>query len=223
MQTISEIKDGLKSFVRACAVCGTLPWRGEGKVLCAYCGEFLIKNARLTAREVRDNNGSEPMSFFAYSLWQWREHDSAVGELIRQMKGGGDNKVAGYMATLFLEKWFMSRGPLNDKIIFIPAPPRNKNEKDHARVLAESFSRQTGGEIFAGLERIQKNEQKLRDENERKTQKLNLNQAFNAHGKSVVFIDDVIVTGNTIAAAYAALGQPAKFSSWCLADRVRLC
>lgn len=144
-----------------------------------------------------------------------------MGRIVRRLKGGGAEEVYDYFAQLFLCRWQAWKGSRVEPPIFIPAPPRREGDKDHSYQLAESFARFTGGVMYAPLKRETQKQQKRLDKSERQEIKVAATalDAEIACG-NVIFVDDVIVTGSTMAAAYEVLRRPKRFMAWCLADRV---
>jgi predicted amidophosphoribosyltransferase len=208
-----EIKPA--DFLRACAACGGMPLKIRKGPFCGFCEKFFLKNAGLISR-AHEN-------WSAHSLWRWETDDSVVGEVIRRLKGGGDENVYDYFAQIFLQQWFMAKGRITKEIIVIPAPARESDKKDHAFCFARSLAKQLSAEFISPLLRPSAEQQKLRNKLERREQIFTAKGDFAAANKLVVFVDDVIVTGGTIDAAYIALNSPKNFLAWCLADRMRLC
>jgi predicted amidophosphoribosyltransferase len=202
-------------FLRACVACGGLPLRARKGPLCSFCEKFFLKNAGLISRL--------HTHWSAHSLWRWEDDASVVGEVVRQLKGGGDENVYDYFAQIFLQQWFMAKGRIDKEVVVIPAPSRDNAKKDHAYCFARSIAKILGAEFATPLLRASKEEQKSRNEIERHLQTFKTREPFHANGRMIIFVDDVIVTGGTIEAAYAALNEPTNFVAWCLADRVRLC
>lgn len=210
------------SCFRICVGCGAHPKSYFGGPMCAKCEKFLLEKSSIHSR-IEDGWSS-------HSLWPWVDEASVVGRTVRRLKGGGPPQTFDYYTNLFWSRWLQKRGSQIDKsFLFVPAPARDFEKDDHASCLAKSFARETRGEFAKILKRVSQEQQKLRGKSERQQTEMEFvpmidgakRQMPSIAKRTVIFVDDVIVTGSTARAAYEALGRPPRFMTWCLADRIR--
>lgn len=200
-------------FFRVCSLCGRLPFI-RGAILCLSCEREVLGRSKLYKR------GRE--GWASYSLWKWDDHHSFGGEIVRKLKGGGPAPVYDYFAELYLSRWLNGHPGFEfSKSIFVPAPPRDETGYDHAFCLARSFAKWTGSRHAQPLRRVTNEQQKFHDEAKRATLRFDVTSKID-RTQNIIFVDDVIVTGNTAKGAYEALNRPPTFMAWCLVDRARL-
>lgn len=133
------------------------------------------------------------------------------------------------MATKFWTQYYALETFSSRDLIFIPAPARFEKEDDHASLFAKELSRLFGSPSLKLLRRVSQAEQKGMSREERAQNRLALREAFNLPSgnglaqslgeKKIVFVDDLLVSGQTARAAYIALGKPKNFEAWTIAYR----
>ena len=107
--------------------------------------------------------------------------------------------------------------PPNARLIPVPsARPRN-----HARGFAREIARWSGWPVVEALSATggTRAAQKQLSRGARRGRRFVRSCETLPRDASLILVDDVITSGATAEAAFRALGRPANFRVWCLADR----
>jgi predicted amidophosphoribosyltransferase len=99
----------------------------------------------------------------------------------------------------------------------------SEGKKDHAYIFALELAKIYGGDFADVLTRSSRLTQKELSRHERKN--VSFDSCFQAWGsrQRVVLVDDILTTGSTASACYAALGKPQNFEVWTLVYRELSC
>lgn len=202
----------LKDFVcfsRACAHCGAL-W-GKTDLFCEGCW-------RLCEDFFSEKLEFPEYPFTAKTLFRWEKDElrSLKSQLLLSLKGGGLEPAVARLAWYFAQRDTEAEAAPR---IFVPAPAKTAGAKDHAFRWAHALADRYGGAVHPVLSRQNEGEQKGKTLAERRQSQMGLLGGFDPGGREVVFVDDLIASGNTVIAAFAALNRPKKFSAWAIAHR----
>jgi predicted amidophosphoribosyltransferase len=194
--------------LRACLNCGS--WINVRTFFCIGCH-------RRCLIQFQNNLETRHENIVIKSLFRWPPGKSDVlSALILQMKGES-KKAWAIWADEFILKW---EGPtFKDGVILVSS--ESSTGKKHAQNWAEALSNRLGYPHFCPLRPIQLlNAQKALNRAERAKRKFDLNEEFSKGSNNrVIFVDDVVTTGQTAKAAYKALGYPLHFEVWSLIYR----
>jgi predicted amidophosphoribosyltransferase len=193
------------SFLKICIYCQSL--YSSKSTLCSYCNEQIIN--RLEYKTFVNEHG-----YKVHYLYDWypRKDDFMSSILILSKKQKCEqfwNVFTKPLASFFYEKIDL----------FIPSPTKNKSILDHAAMLALGLERQysqlhaSSGTALFSLEKNQTQTQRLRTKQQRLSINIRL-ATFKLPCKKVnniMFVDDVITTGNTAKSAINSLKS--KFPS----------
>ncbi len=131
---------------------------------------------------------------------------------------------SGLKAKLSLQKSFYDQKDVPDSYcnspVIVPAPPGQKNFKDHAFYLSQSLSQLSGYHFFPLLSRLDSTsvQQKQKNKSHRRQLCFQLNNNV-SHLNDIIFVDDVLTTGSTAVAAREALSVSKNFIVFTLAWR----
>ncbi|KYG66645.1 hypothetical protein AZI86_06260 [Bdellovibrio bacteriovorus] len=117
--------------------------------------------------------------------------------------------------------------PRNFKIYVVPAPSK-KGQTDHAMLWAQGLSQALGAELLPCLRKTGQYAQRGADRGTRALIEMELieNNTDTVDFESQIlwiFADDIVTTGATARSAHIALGRPANFQIWALAQRSLSC
>jgi predicted amidophosphoribosyltransferase len=197
-------------WLRVCANCScSLP---PVDLLCKSCWRVLEKHIFTQYQEQRRHLAPFPVRY----LWEWRETESLVGELIYSMK----NATLPEAHQRLVDFWLQSYPFLISlkKPCVIVYPTKNLASEDHASFLAHALGKRL--EIPAHPLLIAPTSDFYRslgrDERYRRRKIVG---DLKISGKEIIFVDDVFTTGATATRAWEFLGQPARFQVCVLAYR----
>lgn len=190
---------------------------------CPLCGCWLKINpgfCELCQTDLREQ--FQPQAYFHYDFpsffgWTWTDDQEGkrIGSTIKAMKGGWAkhfyNQLAFDFATIRL------KSGLEKDLQLVPAPP-SENGSDHALEWAKTLSKVFNVEMKSVLLRKTEKKQGLKRLKDRKKLEFSVKSEIDTE-KVVVFVDDLITSGNTARAAYEALGKPTHYEVWTLACR----
>lgn len=214
-----------RTISQACLYCESHFEIAHGEVLCSFCSDEWRK------KPVRTVYLDE---FPSRSLIEWNRERSSVGNMIKRLKQEGEsqkNRTSRFrfMATKFWTQYYALEKFSSRDVVFIPAPARFQQEDDHASLFAKELSRLFGSPTRKPLRRVSQAEQKGMSRDERALNRLVLREgidlpseiglAESLAAKKIVFVDDLLVSGQTARAAYLALGKPDNFEAWTIAYR----
>ena len=194
-------------YIRACAVCKT--YFPPSHWLCSLCWKALEREYLCSSNSYRSEKKLPHLR-----LLDWHEgNELFIRHFINSLKQGGPDFIFKRLGLemfsrfLYLSLWGKKASP-----IFIPAPPRIKNTRDHADQLASALSFYFKGEVKKPLKRgLSSHSQKRKSKRER-TKILIQNEKSLPHSDGpVVFVDDALTTGSTARAAFQALNKPKFF------------
>lgn len=206
-----------KYLFQACLYCQS-HFCLEDSIICEECGEQWQRKPMVT---------NQHRQFSSRSLLVWGKENPSVGSLVKKLKGADvrfKKSQHEFMAKRFWSEFYATERYSRQPLVFIPAPPRNENEDDHASLFAKELARLFNSPCEKWLKRTHQNEQKGMSYEERALNKLELREDIDLDksrgtaGK-IIFVDDVLVSGQTARAAYIALDKPTNFEVWTIAYR----
>lgn len=177
--------------------------------------------------------------FVQKALYLWDEDDESapflkhliVAAKARGPRDGTDRRLLRFWSEEFVAAALADRSVASMRGWSIVAPPGRSGlfELDHAGRLALTLSQQLGLRLETGLERDFHSlsskktvAQKFLSRSERANVEFRL-AGSTERAPGYLFVDDVLATGSTAAAAWRAVGQPAAFSAWAIAHRPAAC
>jgi len=197
----------LLKYLRACAICHNyLPpcdW------LCSFCWKC-VEREYLYSEDCYRLEKQIPY----LRLIDWHEDNHLLIQyLIQSLKGGGPEFIFKRFALemfsriLPLGLWDKNTFPL-----FLPVPPKNPKDKEHAFSLAKALNFYFAGELTQVLQRkISSSFQKIKNKRERAKINIIKTRADFSSSKPIILVDDVLTTGSTAKACWRALNQPKNF------------
>jgi len=204
----------LAYLFRACLSCGRMP-DPTNSYFCQKCWRALIGDFVCGQIHVERQKAT------ALVLWH-RQNDLRIRALVTALKQGRRRLLSQKIAGIWLAKALSKRMKIPHRPVVVPAPPRKRNHRDHAWVLAREIADVIpGAELHSVLTRTSRHSQKNRGREERRLVSFEYSAPI-PPDRPVLFVDDVITTGATAVAAYNALNTPKSFHIWALAYRCRL-
>ena len=205
--------ENLSSLNRACANCGRL-W-GRTDLLCDPCWRRFdqLLGSELERMEY-------DFKVYALFCWEKEEIDSLKSRLLLAFKGGGLGSASQRIANLFAARKSIDKPA--EGLVFVPAPPRIHQTRDHAYAWGQALARCYGGTVLPLLRRGQSGEQKSRALAERAKSTMSYFGQTLPENPRLIFVDDLIASGYTAKAAFEALGKPEHFEVWTVAHRPRV-
>lgn len=205
------------SYIRICHVCKKYEFQSTS-LLCESCKTQLLHQSDLSQKELHLDLG-----FTVYTWCHWTEdNDSLLRPTIYALKGGYLKQAIYELCTeasLHISETFQAQP------ILLPAPSKNKNQKDHAYIIAESLAEIFNLKIINAFERVNTSAlQKSKSKSQRKLPNLKLNSDLTlTERKSLfkpennfLFVDDIVTTGSTAKHAFKSVNKHYKFSSFSL-------
>ena len=197
------------NYIRRCAWCGL--GSGQKLGLCPNCEQYW------ESRCIDETLMMSLYDFPVHRLFISKDHMSKERELAVLLKGDHHSRLWRYYAELFLKQRLISNAslPVNPTIISAPSSTNRK----HAQLFAQALSELTGWEHESYFEDAGTAQKTLS-----KKQRLqrHLKPLTNmGRWSSVVFIDDMIVTGGTAKAAYESIDAE-NFEVWTLMHQLLL-
>lgn len=132
---------------------------------------------------------------------------------LQNLKGSESSKAWLDIAEMFLEPYSPQGSPWSHETLWIPLPTHRP--QNHAYGLAKALALLFGGTLWDGLSLIEepKNQDLTEQKNKSLAQRRNrqiirLGNLPCSSFKTVCLVDDIITTGSTFKAAFAALGYP---------------
>lgn len=190
-----------------CRACGSFMGSDE---LCGYCRKQL--SFCFDPVPKRYLSGFDVHSLF---LWPQDQHP-ILNKLMLMQKGEEPCFHPSLWTELFLQRKIF---PLFETLRIggakVVCPPSKTGLSDHASRMAEMFAEKLDLEFVPGALRVKQKpllnqSQKDLGRNERKQIQFSASEK-NSLSDNIVFVDDILTTGSTASAAYAALGKPSRF------------
>jgi predicted amidophosphoribosyltransferase len=151
--------------------------------------------------------------------------DKHVKSWISALKGGSNHTDYQLIAGQWLQNRGFQESDIQGIRLVVPAPSR-VHRRDHAGCLAQELSLQTGWKTENLLEYqyVGNLSQKAKKVTQRAELTFILRRPLAVIEKkaTIIFVDDVVTTGNTAEAAWRALGKPNNFEVWCVAFQPKL-
>lgn len=207
-----------------CAACESeLPWRERTSSCCASCWASLPK---ITTAKCRSCAQPAPIAdleiFTCFDCladplpmdWceAWGEYRGALEHLLRALKFRRHDFLAGALSSL-LEQTLRERGDLAfDAIVPVPMPRARERRRGYnqAGLLADALSRRLGIRCDPAL-LARRGEQATQSTLPKRQRAGNVRGAFTAStlvkGTSILLVDDISTTGETIRACASALHE----------------
>jgi len=193
-------------YIRACAVCQT--YFPPTDWLCSFCWKVLEREY-LHSRYIY--RVEKKLSHFRLLDWH-PDNYQTVKSFVYSLKQGGPDFLFKRLALEMFSRlvhfnlWNKQTIP-----IFVPAPFRKVNQKDHAGQLAHALSYYFGGNVCDLLKRSE-NYDSQKNKTRRQRVKIELQKILSIPSdRTIVFVDDVLTTGSTARAAFQTLNCPKKF------------
>lgn len=201
---------------------------------CLNCGSLLVSRAvhcnpcdnALRSLRTKGAKYEAPLKIHAYYFWNPGQSDS-LSRLFISLKGGRTERFWRFYATRFMAQVIHSF-PEDRPIYIVPAPSRTKGKKDHAFLWAQALAEACGGLLIPCLEKHSYSHQRFSDRGDRALIEMKLDEIYTqtvdfSDRALWIFADDILTTGSTARAAHKALGHPANFEVWVLAQRGLSC
>jgi predicted amidophosphoribosyltransferase len=201
---------------------------------CLKCGSFFVQPSLFCSDCFSTFCYAEESLFFrqdpveTHYLFEWRPAESdSLSKLFRELKGTNQSRAWDYYASLF---WSAASRRLDyyhdDEIILVPSPARDAKVLDHAGLFCRSLSKASGFPMLPILQRKDYSEQKTKRRRERLSDRFSLVENISGDllsGKRILFVDDILTTGQTAVSAQKAIGNSKNFTVWALASRALGC
>lgn len=198
--------ESIKCWLRVCALCAS-GW-GRTDLFCGACWEILWQQ-----EQFRRGFFVTP-DFPVSALWTWDNSAKQIASLVRSQKFTGLSLARERILRHYLT---YSLGPHPTKIFYVI--PKNKTT-DHASEGAQVLAKYMGVEAIA-LPMEPRLDYKSRGRLARSNDQRIIGCARVPKGENIWFYDDVITTGSTAIAVWAALGKPQGFQAVALVYRER--
>ncbi len=184
-----------------CIQCGSFSFRPS--MMCAHCEWNLIHVAQNKRTVFNDVQGVSCLGLFR---WQ-RDNNRILNRLAVVLKGRFQKTAWDYYAERTLSEWLKVERLLETAIL-VPCPSRD-GQKDHSYLFAEALARLTQLPLVSALAREDGKEQKGLSRMDRQTRSLKrfrlnkeaIEKIALVGPVTIYFIDDIITTGSTVAAA----------------------
>ncbi len=210
----NEIQKKAYKFIHkqgcVCLHCGS--FQATDSLFCAVCEITLWKAHPKVTDFYEPGSGISGKALFSWVP----DQDRMVSKLLLSLKGGRPQVAIDYYVGQFCSKISLER-KLNNAIL-VPCPSLKK--WDHALALATSFGSILDLPVRPCLrkESDQGPQKRLGRAQRLSSEMVVTEDIANQH---VIFIDDIVTTGGTAAAAKRALGLKQGFEVWCLGRRQR--
>ena len=199
-------------MIFSCPICHLPVWR---RALCEACAGRLHASLEPFARADE--------SFNIYSLFIWeRDRWPGLNWWLTALKGHERLEYWHEPALWALELFgLLKTWPKNSTVKPTLVPVPSNRSRNHARGFARAIGVWSDWPVrdILRLESGPRAAQKRLTRTARVRRTLELVNGEALPRGSIILIDDIVTTGGTIRAAYRALGCPAEFRAWCLADR----
>lgn len=198
--------------LRACLNCGS--WIDVRTFFCSKCHNRCLTQFQ-NPSDVRVKN------IQIKSLLRWPPGKSDVlSSLILQMKTEPE-KSWSVWADEFLLAWEDTKSSIKRSKETVLISSESVSGKRHAQNWAQALSFRLGYPHNCLLRpQSQNKSQKELTKLERSNRAFDLSVEFsNYENKRIIFVDDVVTTGQTALGAYKALKEPTDFEVWCLIYR----
>lgn len=215
---MKQILNLIRRYMGCCLNCGS--FQPKTGCLCRPC-----ENALQLWEKSVDQEAFKGLSL--RTLYRWVPGRSDIlSRLILWLKGSQQKEAWHYYAQEMCRRYADSV-PDGYKIYVVPAPSRT-GHKDHAHLWAEGLSRALGAELLPCLKKSGQYAQRGADRGTRALIEMELIENYTdsvdfASQALWIFADDIVTTGSTARSAHIALGRPAHFQIWALAQRSLSC
>lgn len=160
--------------------------------------------------------------FLTRWMFEWTiDADSVLGPVVHALKGGSRARAWEEIASQWAARDLGLR-PITR--VFVPCPSR-EGTRDHAFAFCEALANiwHAPVEDCLRIEGTRSSAQKRLNAQERARRVLTAKYfPILRPGEVLTFVDDVVTTGSTVRAAYAALGRPQAFEAWAMVSRPKL-